>query len=142
MTSLTVGDKVWVCGPAPGGGPEPKEVTIFELRRERDGLDWIWVRHPNGTTAAYKLDPEARVWATRQEAEEGIREIMAKSQAKADASPPLEDSPPSIGHDLIDQLIFAAWQHGHDVAAADEGYGDYPDGSEVRALARLVRDGD
>lgn len=107
------------------------------INRWLQGREWMYlIETSNGSRNVYH-----NVYKTREEAEAAFALAVEESRQRAAALPPIEGSPPVIGHAAVDALIAAAWEHGHRVAAAEDGCGSYPgkeEGDEIRRLARAV----
>lgn len=130
-----VGDAVWLAARDRNG----------ELRRGRcvnrrlvNQDEWLfWVETPDGAHGAYEAH---RLYETREAAEAAFSQAAEESRKRSAAMPPIETSPPKVGHAKLDALIEAAWGFGYQSATADDGCGDYPTVAEVDEIRRLARE--
>ena len=129
-----MGDVVWLAARDHDGNI--REGRVVGLRVDTSDTFLYWVEAPFGVVGAYH-----DVYGSLEEAEAAFAVAVEESRRRAEALPPIETAPPTVGHAKLDALIKAAWKHGNRVACADEGCGDYPgtaDGDEIRQLAREI----
>jgi hypothetical protein len=128
-----IGDTVWLAAQRDG---KLVQGRLESTSRQRDGTWLYWVRTPFGGLNGYPA-----VYATLAEGEAAFAEAVEESRRRAAAMPPIVTVCPKVGLPTLDALIEAAWNHGHRVAVADEGCGDYPgeaESEEIRKLALAV----
>jgi len=70
------------------------EAEIFRnLERQLEGVDGVWIKHPNGTMSAARRTSELVIYSPRSNREPLEVELLVDEHARRDADPILDHAP-------------------------------------------------
>jgi hypothetical protein len=135
-----IGEEFWIPAADADGKLRVVVVDRWPSQRLRDGCYEYEMLYSVRERDAISTRHEEELFSNQEEAQAAFERLCKESQRRSELlAATLEDRPPTIGDELIDRLIEAAWQHGHQVACAEEGVGDSPtSAAEIRELAKKL----